>query len=189
MSLKDELNVVKQELSSDEKLLEQAFHLEKFFKKNKTIIIGGAALLIGAFIGYKIYDYVQNSKLEAANSALLALQKDPKNSAAISKLKENNPKLYNLYEYSIAANSSNAKALSSIKTGDDFLKDVIAYHKGVIAEKPADSVYYKNLTLVEKAYKLIKAGKKKEAKNILETIPKNSAVAGVASLLEHFTIK
>ena len=33
MSLKDELKVVKQELSSDEKLLEQAFQLEKFYNK------------------------------------------------------------------------------------------------------------------------------------------------------------
>ncbi len=189
MSLKDDINAVKQELSSDEKLLEQAFHLEKFFKKNKKIIIASAILLIGAFVGYKVYNYLQYSKLEAANSALLTLDKEPTNKEALSKLKENNPKLYTLYTYSQAANSGDAKALESIKSNDEFLSDVIKYHTGVASKKPTDSEYYKNLSKVEKAYELIKAGKKAEAKNILVTIPKTSAVAGVARLLEHFTIK
>ncbi len=189
MSLKDDINAVKQELSSDEKLLEQAFHLEKFFKKNKKIIIASAILLIGAFIGYKVYNYLQYSKLEAANSALLVLDKEPTNKEALAKLKENNPKLYTLYSYSQAANSGNAKAIEAIKSNDEFLSDVIKYHAGVASKKPTDSEYYKNLSQIEKAYELIKAGKKAEAKNILVTIPKNSAVAGVARLLEHFTIE
>ena len=189
MSLKDDITAVKQELSSDEKLLEQAFHLEKFFKKNKKIIIASAILLIGAFAGYKIYSYLQYSKLESANSALLALDKEPTNKEALAKLKDSNPKLYRLYTYSKAANSGDAKAIEAISSNDEFLNDVIKYHIGVASKKPADSEYYKNLSQVEKAYELIKAGKKAEAKNILVTIPKNSAVAGVARLLSHYTIK
>jgi len=69
------------------------------------------------------------------------------------------------------------------------LQDVLGYHKGVLEKNPTDSIYYKDLVLVEKAYNLIKAGKKQEAKNILITVPKTSAVAGVARLLEHYTIK
>ncbi len=189
MSLKDDINAVKQELSGDEKLLEQAFHLEKFFKKNKKIIIASAILLIGAFIGYKVYNYMQYSKLEKANSALLTLDKNPTDKVALEKLKENNPKLYTLYIYSKAANSGDAKALEAIKSNDEFLKDVINYHAGVARNKATDSEYYKNLSKIEKAYELIKAGKKSEAKDILITIPKNSAVAAVARLLEHLTIK
>ncbi len=189
MSLKDEISAVKQELSSDEKLLEQAFHLEKFFKKNKKIIIASAILLIGAFIGYKVYNYLQYSKLEAANSALLTLDKNPTNKEALEKLKENNPKLYALFTYSKAANNGNIKALESIQSNDEFLKDVIKYHEGVASKKPTDSEYYKNLSKIEKAYELIKAGKRAEAKDILITIPKNSSVSAVARLLEHLTIK
>ena len=188
MSIKDNLNAVKQELSSDEKLLEQAFQLEKFYKKNKKLIIATVILLIGAFVGYKVYSYLQYSKLEAANSALLALEKNPNNKEALTTLKNNNPKLYNLYIYSVSANSADANRLSQIKSSDKFLQDVIAYHKGVIAKTPTDSVYYKDLSKIEKAYLLIKEGKKSEAKNILTTIAKNSPVAGVARLLEHLTI-
>jgi len=189
MSLGEDIDAVKKELSSDEKLLEQAFHLEKFYKKNKKLIIATAILLIGAFIGYKVYNYLENKKLESANSALLTLQKDPNNKQALAELKNSNPKLYNLYSYSIAANSGNKEALNAIKTSDEFLKDVLAYHKGVVSKNPQDSTYYKDLVLVEKAYNLIKAGKKQEAKNILITVPKTSAVAAVARLLEHYTIK
>jgi len=189
MSLEENLKAVKQELSSDEKLLEQAFHLEKFFKKNKKLIIATSVLLIGALIGYKVNSYLQNSKLEAANSALLTLEKNPNDKTALSELKSNNPKLYELFSYSKAANSGDKSALMSINSSDSFLSDIISYHKGVLSKKPNDSVYYKNLALVEKAYILIKAGKKQEAKNILVTVDKNSPVGGVARLLEHFTIK
>ncbi len=189
MSLKDELNSIKQEISNEEKLLEQAFHIEKFFKKNKKTIIAAAIVLIGAFAGFKIYNYIEYSKLKKANSALLALEKNPNNSAALNSLKDSNPKLYALYKYSFAVNSENKKEINSLSANDTFLKDVIAYHKGVAAKKPTNSEYYKNLVILEKAYLLLKEGKKAKAKNILATIPQNSAVAGVARLLQHYTIK
>jgi hypothetical protein len=66
---------------------------------------------------------------------------------------------------------------------------VINYHLGVLNNEPKDSIYYKNLVLVEKAYLLIQKGKKEEAKRVLARIPKNSQVAPVARLLEHYTIK
>jgi len=78
---------------------------------------------------------------------------------------------------------------SIIKTDDSFLQDVISYHIGVLNKTPKNSIYYKNLVLIEKAYNLIKMGKKQEAKNILITIPKTSVLATVAKLLEHYTIK
>ena len=188
MDLKSGLNEVKQELSSDEKLLEQAFHLERFFKKYKKPLIAVAVLLIAAFIGYKVNNYLVNSKLEKANSALLELQKDPNNKEALITLKSNNPKLYSLYSYSVAANSANKAKLEQVSKDSKFLDDVVNYHLGVLAKTPKDSIYYKNLALLQKAYLLIKENKAKEAKNILIQIPQNSAVAPVAKLLEHYTI-
>ena len=188
MDIKDGLNEVKRELSSDEKLLEQAFHLEKFFKKYKTPIIAGVTLIIIAFAGYKVNNYLKMQKLEKANSALLTLQKNPKDTKALEVLKENNPKLFALYSYSKAVNSKNKDALSKVEQNSDFLKDVVNYHLGVLESSPKDSIYYTNLALIQKAYLLIKDGKKSEAKNILATIPKNSPVAPVARLLEHYTI-
>jgi len=188
MDLKSGLNEVKQELSSDEKLLEQAFHLERFFKKYKKPLIAAAALLIVAFVGYKVNNYLVNSKLEKANSALLALQENPNNKEALETLKSNNPKLYALYSYSVAVNSEDKEKLSLVNKDGKFLEDVVDYHLSVLDKTPKDSIYYKHLSLLQKAYLLLKSGKKSEAKNILIQIPKNSAVAPVARLLEHYTI-
>jgi predicted negative regulator of RcsB-dependent stress response len=189
MSLKESLNEVKQELSNDEKLLEQAFHLERFYKKNKTKILATVALIIIAVAGYNLNSYLKNQKLEAANSALMTLQKDPNNKDALQTLKSKNPKLYTLYKYSHAVNSQDAKALQALNSSDELISDIINYHKAALQNKANDSKYYANLALVEKAYALIKSGKKSEAKNILAKVPKNSALAPVARLMEHYTIK
>jgi len=189
MSLKDELKVVKEELTTDEKLLEQAFQLEKFYKKHKVKIYALLILLTVGVAGYKINNYLVEQKLQKANSALLKLQANPKDSEALKVLKENNPKLYELYSYSVAANNQDAKALKSLNSNNDVLSDVINYHKHIVESKVTDSKYYKNLVLVERAYLLIKEGKKKDAKNILAQVPKNSPVAPVARLLEHYTIE
>jgi len=188
MDLKSGLQEVKQELSSDEKLLEQAFHLEKFFKKYKKILIAVSVLSILAYAGYKTNNYLKYTKLENANSALLALEKNPNDKKALKNLKENNPKLFAMYSYNQAANSANKEALSKIAKDNNLLKDVINYHLGVLEKKPKDSIYYKNLSLIQKAYLLINDGKKEDAKNILIQIPKDSSVAPVARLLIHYTI-
>jgi len=185
MNLED----VKKELSSDEKLLAQAFQLEKFYKKHKIKILTTLAVIIIVIVGLNLKDYIHQKNLEAANSALLALQKDPNNKEALNTLKSKNPKLYALYEYSVNANSANLKGLEDIKTTDAFLQDVIKYHQNVIKRTPGDSLYYNNLAVVEKAYKLIKEGKKDEAKELISTVPSNSPVFPVARLLKHLTIK
>ncbi len=188
MDLKSGLQEVKQELSSDEKLLEQAFQLEKFFKKYKKLIIATLILLTVAIIGYKTNEYLKNRELERANSALLILQKDPNNKEALATLKESNKKLYALYSYSTSLNNK-AKSLQNVPKETNFLKDVINYHKSVLEKNPQESIYYKNLVMIEKAYLLIQKGKKKEARDILGRVPKNSQLAPVARLLKHYTIQ
>lgn len=189
MDIKSGLQEVKQELSSDEKILEQAFHLERLVKKYKTPLIALGVVAVVTFAGYKINGYLQSVHLQKANSALLMLQKDPKNAKALETLKENNKKLYALYTYAQAVNSSDKKSLQNVPKSTPLLKDVVDYHISVLNRDPKNSLYYKDLVLVERAYLLIKQNKKEEAKNILIKIPKNSPVAGVARLLEHLTIK
>jgi len=189
MSIKNGLQEIKEELSSDEKLLEQAFHLEKFYKKHKIKILGTVALIVALWLGYSIKNYLQEQKLLAANKALLTLEKDPTNKKALEELKKNNEKLYTLFIYSHAVDSKKIEPLKSLKSDDELLADIIKYHKAVLQKQTTDSKYYYNLALVEKAYLFIKEGKKDKAKSILMQVPKNSPVAPVARLLEHYTIK
>ena len=189
MSIKDGLENIKQELSSDEKLLEQAFHLEKFYKKHKVKIIATVAIILALWIGYSLNNYLKEQKLLAANNALLILEKDPNNKQALDELKKNNEKLYTLFVYSNAVGKKDSKALETLTSNDEILQDIINYHKAVLQKKTTDSKYYYHLVLVEKAYLLIQKGKKDQAKSILMQIPKNSALAPVARLMEHYTIK
>ncbi len=189
MSIKDELQHVKEELSGDEKVLESAFKLERFYKKNRITIWAVVALAILGFGGNAAWKAYQQSKLNAANTAFLTLQKDPADSDAAATLKSNNPKLYALYELSRALKSGSADSLRPLaSSGDALIADIAQYHANVLKERAADSVYYHDLSVVEEAWIDLKAGKKTEAKSKLSLIAENSPVAKIAQLLRHYTI-
>ena len=189
MSIKDELQHVKEELSGDEKILESAFKLERFYKKYKTLIWGALILVlvgVGGNIGWGAY---QQSKRDAANQAFLSLQQNPDNSDAVATLKSNNPKLYTLYTLSQALASQKVEVLKAFEGNQDpLIADMARYHVGVLEKKPVDSVYYHDLTVVEEAYADLKAGKKAAAKSKLSLIAEDSPVAKIAQLLKHYTL-
>lgn len=189
MSIKDELQHVKDELSGDEKILESAFKLERLYKKYKTLIWGALIIVlvgVGSNIAWGAY---QQSKLDTANQAFLSLQQNPDNSDAVTILKSNNPELYALYRLSQAIKSQKGEALKAFENnGDPLIADMARYHAGVLEGKPVDSVYYHDLTVVEEAYADLKAGKKAAAKSKLTLIAEDSPVAKIAQLLKHYTL-
>ena len=57
MSLKENINYIKEEVSAQESLMENTFKLEQFYKKYKVMIIGAVSLVIIAFIGISVSNY------------------------------------------------------------------------------------------------------------------------------------
>jgi len=190
VSIKDDVNYVKTELSSDEKVLESAFKLESLYKKYKKIIWGVAAgALLFAVVNVGM-EALHQSKLAAANQALLTLQSKPDDANALSVLKENNPALYELYSFSQAAKKQDVKALNEIsKSKNDILADMSRYSVGAIEKKPVDSKLYTELAYLEEAYAAIKSGDIQTAKNKLALIDERSSLSVMAKLLEHSTLK
>jgi hypothetical protein len=189
MSFKDDVEYVKEELGSDEKLLENAFKLERIYKKHKYKIWTLLAVLVLGLGGKAAYGAYTDYRLSEANEALLSLKKNPDDSSALETLKSKNPELYGLYVYSQAVKRADAKKLSSLETnGDSLLADISAYHAAVLESKAGDSRYYKDLSLLEKAYEAIKSGKRREAGELLSLIAENSPVAPVARYLKHYSI-
>jgi len=190
VSIKDEVKFVKEELSSDEKVLESAFKLETFYKKNKVIIWGVIGALVLFFAVKTGMEEVRQSKLEAANQAYLTLEQKPDDANALSVLKENNPALYELYTLSQAAKKQDAEALKQLSNSkNDIVADMSRYTASVIEKAPKDSKVYKELAYFEEAYVAIKAGDIQKAKNKLALIDERSPLATLAKFLEHATLK
>ena len=189
MSIKDEIDYVKSELSSDEKILENAFKLERIYKKHKIKIWSIVAIIVVGFGANAISKAYSEHKLSKANEALTILMKNPNDKSALDELKSQNPKLYRLYLYSQAVDNKDKKSLKSLSTTDDkLLSDLSNYHLKVIDSKAGDSRYYSDLSTLEKAYIALKNGKKREAKTLLTMIDENSPLASVAKYLKHYTI-
>jgi len=189
MSIKDELQHVKEELSGDEKILESAFKLERIYKKNKILIWGVLLLLLVGFGGNAAWGAYQQSKLSSANDAFLTLQKHPADQAALAKLEANNPKLLALFKLHQALVSGSADTLKALESSSDpIVADVAKYHAGLLGGHPTDSVYYHDLSVVEEAYADLKAGNKSAAKDKLSLISETSPVAKIAQLLKHATL-
>ncbi len=190
MSIKDDVNYVKKELSADEQVLESALKLETYYNKYKYKIWTVLVVLVLFFAGKSLWETIQESKLDSANAALLILQKDSKNSEAMEVLRDNNPALYELYSYAEAVKSEDAKRLGELAGSKNLLlADISRYSSQVLASESSDSTYYKEMSLIEDAYIALKAGNSSEAKAKLELIDARSPVAPIADLLKHYTIK
>ena len=181
---------VKTELSSDEKVLESAFKLETLYKKYKYFIWGAAAALVLFFLSQTVMQSMKEARLEEANKAFLTLQKTPDNAEALETLKAKNPALFELYTFSKAAEKQDAKILQSLSSSKNgIIADASKYTAAVIDKKPVDSKLYAELALFEEAYLAIKSGDTASAKAKLEEIDERSSLQMLTQLLEHSMIK
>jgi len=190
VSFKDDVKFVKDELSSDEKVLEGAFKLEKIYKKHKTKIWTSLIVVVLAFGGNAINNYIIQSNLESANSSLLTLQNNANDNQALANLKSKNPKLYELFLYSNAVKSKNIKVLNELSNSkNSIISDISKYHNSIISNKIGDSKYYKDLSLIEDAYKFIESNDNKKALNKISLIEQNSPLYSLGIILKHQTIE
>jgi hypothetical protein len=181
---------VKKELSSDEKILESAFKLETLYKKYKFVIWGVAIALVLFLVGRTVMTSMEEARLAEANQALLSLQSNPGDAAAINVLKEKNPPLYELYRYHQAVKAGDIEILKTLSSSqNEVVADGSRYSAAVLENKTADSKLYSQMVLLEEAYAAIQSGEMKSAREKLELIDERSSLATVAQLLKHSTIK
>ncbi len=190
MSIQDNIKYAGKELSNDEKMLENTLKLEAFYNKHKKKIWIAVALVVAVVIIKPIINTYKDMELESANDALIALQKDPKDTKALEVLKSKNMPLFELYSYNKAIEGKDAKVLKSLSASKNgLISDISSYHSSVLSSKSSDSEYYKEMSIIEDAYLNIKAGDIQKAKDRLELIDARSPVAPIADLLKHYTIK
>jgi len=190
MSIKENVNYVKDELSNEEKFLENFVKGERFFRKYKTLIFAIVVLAIIVPIGYVIKkDLDESNKLEANAAFNKFLESNDEK--ALATLKDKNEKLYEialflqarkdnktveintpvlkeLAKFQIAMESKNTKELENLSMQNDFL--------------------LKEFAIFNKALLLTNEGKFEEAKTALKQIPQTSKATELANLLNHYLL-
>lgn len=198
MSIKQDIDMVKQELNSEEKFFEKAVITEKFVKKYKNLMIGSAVAIVLFAGGNIAYEANKDSNIEDANVAMMTLSQDSTNSAAIAKLKSLSPALYDVWLYSQAmANKDMATLKELSKSKSALIGDLVSYElaqdsKDVIAlsdYSSAQGAIYKDLALVQSAVFLINESKVEEARVKLVQISAGSSLSKIAQALLHYGIK
>ena len=187
MGLKDEVEFVKESLSTDEKILENAFKVEKTYNKHKKKIWLFVGLVVLAIVAWNYKSYQEKKSTVMANETLRALEKSPDDKALADKLKSLNPKLYELYSYSAAIKSTDKKELERLSKGSDkLIADISRYHLGLLNQDQKDSKYYHDLSIMQEAYEALNKKNYKMAKSKLMQIDDSSPLAGVAKKMSHY---
>jgi len=198
LSLKNDLDMVKDELNSEEKFFEKAVITERFVKKYKYVMIVSLLVIVIFIAGNIAYEFNKQSTIDAANATLLELEKDPKDESMLSKLDSLSPALHDVWLYSQALVNKDFSALESLKNSKATLVgDLASYALAVESqdlsklEKYAlkqESVY-KDLALVQSAVLLLESGQSKEAHQKLSLITVDSPLAQVAAALMHYGVQ
>ena len=191
MSLKENVDYVKEELNSQEKFLESFVKIERFYKKYKVLIIAVVVIVIGAIVGLYVTKTIQDSNKLDANIAFNKFMEDPTDDEAKNILKGKSKQLYEVAIY--------AQALKTGEIADTqlkYLKELVDYQKALeensIEKLTSVSMerdfLLKEFAIFNKALLLTKEGKFEDAKAALKLIPSDSQVSDLVSALNHYLV-
>ena len=191
MSIKENVDYVKTELSSEEKFLENFVRSERFFKKYKTLILSFIIIIIVGFIAVFIKTKVDESNKFEANLAFNKVLENNNDAKALADLKAKNKDLYEIALYLQAK-----KEAKIIETNVPLLKELSKYETALANKSitELDNVsmqsdfLLKDFAIFNKALFLANEGKFTEAKTTLALIPQTSKAYELAKLLNHYLL-
>jgi len=187
MSLKENVDYIKNEISAEESYMEKFFKVERIYKKYKKTIIASIIIIILAVIGFYTSSHFEEKNKLQANIALNTLLENPNDKEALAILEVKNPKLYEIYQY----NLDNTK-----NTTVTFFNELALYTKA-IKENSIDKLtsvtqkqefLLKDFALFNKALIQAQNEQYREAKETLKLIETNSEVSPLSKMLEHFLL-
>jgi hypothetical protein len=185
VSLKDDIAGVKKELSTEESFLEGFLKVEKFYKKNKTAIIGGITAVVIGVIGFYTYSYLALQEKIKVNIAFNKVLENPEDKKALEDLKTKSGKLYKVALF-IQDNNS--------KSDIEFLNQLSLYSDAIAKNDAAQiasitqnqNFLLKDFALLNKAIIEAKNGEYAKAKESLKTIPEDSDTKALVQILQHY---
>jgi hypothetical protein len=198
LSLKENLEMVKDELNSEEKFFEKAVVTERFVKKYKKPLIGAVVAVVLVVVANLAYNVSEQNRIESANETLATLQKNPNDTMALTKLESLSPALHDVWLYSQAIVNQDAASLQKLQSSKALIVDDVASYEaselkadisGLNAYSQKQAAIYKDLAMVMSAILLMDAGKIDDAHTKLSMIGAKSPLAQVAHALMHYGVK
>jgi len=198
LSLKTDIEMVKDKLTSEEKFFEKAVVTEKFVKKYKNLIIGGVVAIVLFIAGNVAYTINKQNTIDSANAVLAELQINSDNKATLARLKSLSPTLSDVWLYSKALVNKDMATLEELKNSKALLiADLASYETAQNAKdiqkleayaNKQDAIYA-DLARVQNAVILMNEKKIDEAHEILSMINIDSSLSQVAHALMHYGVK
>jgi len=191
MSMKENVNFVKDELNSEEKFIEGFVKVERFYKKFKPVILGVSALIIVLAVAFSVKSYMDGENKIKANIAFDKVVTNPNDKEALATLKETNK---GLYEVALYLNAK--KENKSVDVNIKYLKELSLYQKALQNKSVGElndlsmqnDFLLKEFAIFNKALLLANEGKYSEAKTALKLIPQTSKAYELANLLNHYLL-
>lgn len=187
--------MVKEELTSEEKLFEKSVITERFLKKNKNTIIATIVFIILAVSANIAYEANIESTAVSANESLATLLHDDTNTQALADLKDQSTSLHDLYLYSKAVVQQDKQSLQSLKSSKEMLISELAEYESLTTLEELQAytmkkgAIYKDLAQIRMAIIHINKGEIENAHENLRFIDQNSPLINVAQLLLHYGVK
>ncbi len=198
MSLKENIDMVKEELSQEEKFFAGAVQTERFIKKYKVQLISTLGAVVFVLIVNTIYQASVQHAVESSNQAYLTLLANSEDAKAAEVLKENNPALYDAWQFKIAREKADEDGLKQLaSSSSDVIADLASYELAALKkDKSALNEYalkqnaiLKDMAILNEAVLLLQEKKIDEAKKRLSLIEDTSSLKKLAMLLQHYGIK
>lgn len=198
MSLKTDIEMVKEELTSEEKFFEKAVVTERFVKKYKNVMIGGVVAITLFVAGNIAYGINKQNTIDNANATLAQLQNGKSNAATVARLATLSPALSDVWLYSEALVKKDMASLEKLTDSKTILIGDLATYE--IAQNSKDiakldkydaksDAIYADLSRMQSAVILMNENKIDEAHKKLSMINLDSPLAQVASALMHYGVK
>ncbi|WP_104761521.1 hypothetical protein [Helicobacter cetorum] len=195
MSIKNDLEQVKEEFRSDEKLLEGAFRIEKFYKRYKWFLLFIVVAIIAYFGDQKLQSYQQEQKSERITQVYNEVLQSPNNTALQEKLQEVAPELYDLYQFSKASEQNNIQIFKKLlHSSNEVVKTLATYTYASLSKDKnllKNSSVLKELSTLQEVGLLYKDNSKDsivQAHKILGAMPLNSSLYAMITILKHYGI-
>ena len=190
MSLKDNVNAIKEELNAEEQFLESVIKAEGFWKKYKTFIVAIAVIALVAVLAKAVMGYMHEQNILASNEAYATLSKNANDTQALETLKSKNPKMYEMYLFERGTKSTDVASLKALQgeIKDPILASLLSYQIASL-EKNISSMSVdvaKEYALLQEAYLLLQNDKIKDAQAKLSQIAADSSLRAVVDNLKHY---